>query len=152
MASFSMPARDTASAFADMRGNQVGIRVSSLAAARDWYVEKLNFRVVREAAFGDGKLAYLAPPNDDNFMIELLGDGAPPIEAPSYTDLGDSLRHAGYHHYCINVTDIEKTVAELRARQVTIVTEPFEPDGAGRKLAFFADPFGNLIELAQVIA
>ena len=86
-------------------------------------------------------------------MVELLGNGDPlPIEAPGYADLGDSLRYAGYHHFCINVTDIDATVSELRNRGVTIVTEPFKLDAISRKLAFFADPFGNLIELAEVIA
>jgi lactoylglutathione lyase/glyoxylase I family protein len=42
-------------------------------------------------------------------------------------------------------------VAELKARGVVIVTEPFQLDAISRKLAFFADPYGNLIELAQVI-
>jgi len=36
---------------------------------------------------------------------------------------------------------------------VTIVTEPFELQVIHRRrLAFIADPFGNLIELAQVLA
>ena len=75
-----------------------------------------------------------------------------PIDPPAYADLADSLRYSGYEHFCITVTDIEATVAELRARGVTIVTEPFELDAISRKLAFFADPFGNLIELAEVLA
>ena len=41
---------------------------------------------------------------------------------------------------------------KLRPRGVTIVTEPFVLPAISRKLAFFADPFGNLIELAEVIA
>jgi lactoylglutathione lyase/glyoxylase I family protein len=50
-----------------------------------------------------------------------------------------------------NVSDIEATVSELRARGVTILTEPFTLEAIRRKLAFFADPFGNLIELAEII-
>jgi lactoylglutathione lyase/glyoxylase I family protein len=46
---------------------------------------------------------------------------------------------------------MDKTVAELKARGVTIVTEPFQLDAISRKLAFFVDPFGNLIELAEII-
>ncbi|MDX8525257.1 VOC family protein [Mesorhizobium sp. MSK_1335] len=153
MANFALPTRNTNSAFADMRGHHVALRVRDLAVAKTWYVEKLDFRVVHEWPFADEQLAYLAPANDDNFMIELLGGGDPlPIDAPAYTDLGDSLRYAGYHHFCINVADIGASVAELRARGVTIVAEPFELDAIGRKLAFFADPFGNLIELAEIIA
>ena len=47
------------------------------------------------------------------------------------------------------VTDIEATVAELKRRGVTMAVEPFTLDVIRRRLAFFADPLGNLIELAQ---
>ena len=42
-------------------------------------------------------------------------------------------------------------IATLRGRGVTIVTEPFVLPAISRKLAFFCDPFGNLIELAEVL-
>ena len=152
MAEFPIPAKNTVSAFANMRGHHVALRVADYEVAKSWYVDKLDFRVVHEWPFADEQLAYLAPANDDHFMIELLGGGDPlPIDAPTYTDLGDSLRYAGYHHFCISVADIEATVAELRKRGVAIVTEPFKLDDISRKLAFFADPFGNLIELAEVV-
>jgi lactoylglutathione lyase/glyoxylase I family protein len=135
-----------------MRGHHVALRVPDFAVAKSWYVEKLDFRVVHEWPFADEQLAYLAPPNDDHFMIEILGGGDPlPIDRPPYTDLGDSLRYSGLHHLCLNVANIDATVAELRRRGVTIVTEPFWLEAISRKLAFFADPFGNLIELAEVV-
>jgi glyoxylase I family protein len=150
---FTLPSRNSNSAFADMRGHHVAVRVPDFEIAKHWYVEKLDFRVIHEWPYADEQLAYLAPANDDDFMIELLAGGEPlPIDAPAYTGLGDSLRYAGYHHFCINVSDMEATVAELRNRGITIVTEPFTLDAINRKLAFFADPFGNLIELAEVLA
>nr|WP_268841561.1 VOC family protein [Rhizobium giardinii] len=48
----------------------------------------------------------------------------------------------------MNVASVDATVENLRARGVTIVTEPFELLAISRRLAFFSDPFGNLIELA----
>lgn len=78
--------------------------------------------------------------------FELLADEA------SWTIEGNSLGWAGYHHFCLNVDSVEATVEKLRARGVTIVTEPFVLEAISRKLAFFCDPFGNLIELAEVIA
>ena len=153
MADFVPPAKNTASPFADMRGHHVAVRAPSLAEAKDFYVGKLDFRVIVEWDYADLKLAYFAPPTDDRFYIEVLGGGNTlPTEARPYTDLGDSLKYRGYHHFCINVASVDETIAKLRARGVVIVAEPFVLPAISRKLAFFADPFGNLIELAEVLA
>jgi glyoxylase I family protein len=153
MPDFTLPAKNNASPFADMRGHHVAVRTSSLAEAKDFYVGKLDFRVVKEWDFADEKLAYFAPPTDDHFLIEVLGGGDKlPTAGRPYTDLGDSLKYGGYHHFCLNVASVEETLAKLRARGVAAVSEAFELPAISRKLAFFADPFGNLIELAEVLA
>ncbi|MFK0386437.1 VOC family protein [Agrobacterium sp. NPDC090273] len=153
MADFIAPPQNKTSPFADMHGHHVAVRTPDLESAKRWYVEKLDFRVVAEWNYTDEQLAYLAPATDDNFYIEILGGGDPsPIELRPYADLGDSLKYAGYHHFCLNVTSVIDTVEELRKRGVTIMTEPFELPAISRRLAFFCDPFGNLIELAEVLA
>jgi lactoylglutathione lyase/glyoxylase I family protein len=92
------------------------------------------------------------PATDDTFFVEILGDGKPhPIPKLVYDDLGDSLRLAGCHHFCLQVASVDDTLAELRRRGVTIVTEPLELPAINRRLAFLADPWGNRIELAQVL-
>ena len=83
--------------------------------------------------------------------IEIIGDGSPQSK-PHYVNLSDSLRQAGYHHFYLNVANLDNTIAELRRRGVTIVQEAFEVEAINRRLAFFRDPLGNLIELAQIIA
>ena len=153
MPDFIPPAKNSASPFADMRGHHVAVRTPSLAEAKDFYVGKLDFRVVAEWPYADEQLAYLAPPTDDHFYIEVLSGGDKlPSEVRPYTDLGDSLKYRGYHHFCLNVASVDETLAKLRARGVVIITEPFVLPAISRKLAFFADPFGNLIELAEVLA
>jgi lactoylglutathione lyase/glyoxylase I family protein len=152
MPDFVMPPQDSASPFADMRGHHVAVRTPSLEEAKDFYVGKLDFRVVAEWDYEDEKLAYLAPPTDDHFYLEILGGGdSPPTEARPYTDLGDSLKYRGFHHFCVHVASVEETISELRARGVQIVAEPWVLPAISRKLAFFADPFGNLIELSEVV-
>jgi len=152
MADFVLPAKNTSSPFADMHGHHVAMRTPELEAAKRWYVETLDFRVVAEWDYADEKLAYIAPPNDDDFYIEILGGGEwAPEEVRPYTDLGNSLNYRGYHHFCLNVTNVNETVDQLRSRGVTIVAEPFELAAISRRLAFFSDPFGNLIELAEVL-
>jgi len=150
---FVIPPQNSASPFANLRGHHVAVRAPSLAEARDFYVGKLDFRVVAEWDFEDEKLAYLAPPTDDNFYVEVLGGGDTlPVDVRPYTDLGDSLKYGGYHHFCLHVASVEETLAELRARGVKIVAEPWVLPAISRKLAFFADQFGNLIELSEVLA
>src|SRR5215472_16248934 len=96
------PSKNTGSPFADMRAIHVGVRAPSLAQAKDFYVGKLDFRVVSEWDHRDLKLAYLAPPTDDHFYLEVL-DAANvlPSEVRPYTDLSDSLKYGGYHHFCL---------------------------------------------------
>jgi len=152
MADFTPPPKNGASPFADMRGHHVAVRTPSLAEAKAFYVKKLDFRVIAEWDYADEKLAYLAPPTDDHFYVEVLGGGNTlPAEVRPYTDLGDSLKYRGYHHFCLSVTSVDETVAKLRGRGVKIVTEPFVLPAISRRLAFFCDPFGNLIELAEVL-
>lgn len=153
MADFVPPPHNHASPFADMRGHHVAVRTPDYETVKRWYVEKLDFRVVAEWDYADQKLAYLAPPADDHFCIEILGGGEPtPRDVRPYADLGSSLVYAGYHHFCLEVASIDVTVAQLRERGVTIISEPFLVEAISRKLAFFADPFGNLIEIAEVVA
>ena len=153
MSVVKFPAKNPASKLASMAGNHVAVRVPDFEQAVNWYVEKLDFRIVHQWPYGDLKLAYVAPATDDNFTVELLSGGEPkPIPKPVYTDLGDSLRLAGYHHFCLTVASIAAAIEELRKRGVTIVTEPFYLEAINRKLAFISDPFGNLIELAEPVA
>lgn len=150
MPDFSMPLTNTQSAFATLRGNHVCFRVPDYEASKQWFIEKLDFRPVVEWPFADMQLGYLAPPNDDNSMIEVIGGGASaPGPQPLATDLVESLGGPGYHHFCFSVASVDDTLTELRRRGVTIVAEPFVLDDISRKLAFFTDPFGNLFELAE---
>ena len=117
MADFVLPERNNSSLFADMRGHHVAIRTPSLKEAKEFYVGKLDFRIVAEWPYADEQLAYLAPPTDDEFLIEVLGGGDKlPTEVRPYADLGDSLKYGGYHHFCLTVTNVDETIAKLRAR------------------------------------
>jgi glyoxylase I family protein len=145
-----IPKTNHSSPFASMKANHVAVRVPSLNEAKTWYSDTLGFRLVHEWTFGDLQLAYMAAPTDDTFFLELIGGGSPISERP-YDDLSDSLKAAGYHHLCYMVQSVDETVAELKKRGVKIVNEPFELPDISRRLAFFADPWGNLLELAEIL-
>src|SRR5262249_1771909 len=120
------PPKNPKSPLSSLTGNHVAVRVPNFDEAVRWYVDKLDFRIVHQWPYADQKLAYLAPPNDDNFSVEILAEGdPPPTPKPKYSDLGDSLRLAGYHHFCLAVSNMDETIGELRKRGVSIVAEPF---------------------------
>lgn len=84
-------------------------------------------------------------------MLDVSTDRGYSDAKAEYSDLGESLRPAGYHHLCFTVASVDETLAELERRKVRIVGEAFNLPGISRRLAFFADPWGNLLELAQVL-
>lgn len=147
---FNMPKLNPKSPLADVSGNHVGIRVPDYDAAIKWWTEKLDFRIIHQWDYADEKLAYLAPANDNSFWVEVLAGGKlnPKVK---HTDLGKSLEDAGIHHICIHVKDLDKTLKELKSRGVNTVGEPFYLEAITRKLAFISDPWGNMIELSEVV-
>lgn len=67
------PAFDSGSAFEDLRAGHSAIRTTQYAGMIKWYCEVLDFRLIREWTSGTMKLAFLALPGDNSFMIEVLG-------------------------------------------------------------------------------
>lgn len=144
------PAKNPASPFASFGGHHVGVRVPDYEAAKAWYTEKLDFRVLQEWPYGDLQLAYLSPAADDDFHLELLAGPIPHLN-PVLDDLGVSLEYGGYQHFCLHVDNVDAVRAELIRRGVDVVGEPFEIEDISRRLALFRDPWGNMIELSETL-
>ncbi|WP_433200993.1 VOC family protein [Dactylosporangium sp. CS-047395] len=145
------PSRNPASPFASMRGHHTGIRYPSFEDARSFWVDKLDWRILQTWPYGSLTLAYVMPPDQDDFHLEILaGPGAVP--QPQFTDVDESLLVNGLNHVCLSVDDVDATLAELRRRGVEIVNAPFEIDDISARLAFFRDPWGNMFELSQRLA
>lgn len=142
------PPQNSASPFASFRGHHVGLRVQDFEAARDWYVEKLDFRVLHSWAGLGLSWAYLSPAADDEFHLEIMG-GPVQRETPVLDSVIDSLSNAGFLHFCLEVDDVEAAVAELEKRGVVVTLPVMENPEISRKLAFVRDPWGNMIELSQ---
>ena len=142
------PAPVTDSPFSSMRGHHTGIRYPDFEAARAFWVDTLEWRVLQTWPYGELTLAYVMPPNQDDFHLEILaGPGA--TAQPQYPDVDASLVVHGYNHVCLSVDSVDDTLDELRKRGVEIVNPPFEIDDISARLAFFRDPWGNMIELSE---
>jgi hypothetical protein len=57
------------------------------------------------------------------------------------------LRDPGLRHLAVMVADFDAAYEQLRAREVTFLTEPFE--NQGNRLVFFSDSDGNYLHLIQ---
>jgi glyoxylase I family protein len=142
------PAQNPDSAFSSMRGHHTGIRYPDFEAARAFWVDTLEWRILQTWPYGELTLAYVSPPMQDDFHLEILaGPGAAPQAI--YADVDASLGANGFNHVCLSVDDVDATLAELRARGVEIVNPPFEIDDISARLAFFRDPWGNMFELSE---
>lgn len=137
------PDTKEASVFRDIKGWHIAIRTTKYNEMITWYEKNLDFRMVKEFNAGEMQLALIAPPGDNNFIIEVLGvkndEGSPPSEIKS-----------GYDHLCFNVTDLDATMKALKHRGIEIV-RTFEVPVIGKRVAFITDPFGNKIEFAEAL-
>ncbi len=144
------PPRVPDSPFATMRPHHTGIRYPDFEDARSFWVDKLDWRVLQTWPYGDLTLAYVLPPDDDGYHLEILA--GPGGEAQrEFADVGESLGVHGLNHVCLAVESVDDTLAALRERGVEIVDEPFELEAISARLAFFRDPWGNMFELSERI-
>jgi catechol 2,3-dioxygenase-like lactoylglutathione lyase family enzyme len=108
--------------------HHVSINVSDVPAALAFYTEVLGLTPRTDRPdFGFG-----------GAWLDVGGQQVHLIEAPVPESKGQ--------HFALRVDDLDATVAELRAKGVT-VSDP-KPVGPGRQ-AFLHDPAGNMVELNQ---
>lgn len=138
------------SPFASWKVNHAGIRVPDFEEAVAWYTNTLDFRLLRSVSLGQLTFGFVSPATDDSFSFEILaGPGA--VTRPPYVDFHDSYNLSGWHHLGIRVDNVDATVEELKRRRVDIISEPHDVAALGLRLAFFADPWANLLEVIAPI-
>jgi glyoxylase I family protein len=131
--------------FSSWKIDHAGIRVPDFDQAIDWYKEKLNFELLRSVSLRGMTFGFVAPAADHSFSFEIMG-GPGAAQRPPYEALGDSYDFQGWHHIGIRVDDVDAAIDELRLRDVMIVSEPHDVEPMKLRVAFFGDPWGNLLE------
>jgi glyoxylase I family protein len=99
----------------------------------DWYVEHLEFHINFEYA---GNYFVRA---QNGSMLEIIPSEGEPLPA--------GMKTPGIRHLAIAIDNFDEALAQLRAKNVKFVGEPFE--NQGNRLAFFEDCDGNLCHLIQ---
>jgi len=105
-----------------------------LAASEAFYVETVGMRHGFDFVNDEGRRFGVYIHAGERTFIELF-EGT----------LGERAEGQAYRHVCLEVDDIEATVAEFRARGVEVSDPKLGSDGSWQ--AWLADPDGNRIEL-----
>ncbi len=135
--------------------HHVGMSVPSLDEARRFYVDLLGFTEL--GTFDDdedinrimrlnGAAAEAAFMIFGDFKIEFFEFAAPAQERVTE----DRPVHLhGFTHICLDVTDVAALHARLSAAGMAFHSAPV--DKAGVRTVYGRDPFGNVIELQEII-
>ncbi len=145
------PVANALSSFASWKVDHVAIRVPDFDSAVAWYTQKLDFRLIRSLTLRDLTYGFFSGAGDDNFSFEVVA-GPGTDDRPAYGDLRSSLKMTGWHHIGFRVAHVDAAVDALKRRGVVIVSEPHDVAAMGIRLAFFADPWGNLFEVIQSLS
>lgn len=126
--------------------DHVGISVENLEAQTAWYCENLRLRESTPFSIPPIGLRGTFVIGEDGFALELLqkeGSG-PGLQAP---DPNTALLTHGYGHICLRVDNVDQWFDRLIAGGASERMAPKDSPEPGVRMAFVADPEGNLIEL-----
>lgn len=120
--------------------HHVAIIVSDYKKAKEFYVKKLGFKVLREN-YREDRADYKLDLQMGDCELEIFAVRNAP-ERLSYPEA------CGLRHLAFRVEDIEQTVKELNEKGIE--TEPIRTDlFTGEKMTFFKDPDGLPLELHE---
>jgi len=130
--------------------------VSDIARSRRFYTEVLGFEVVAEFDFDDANTARVMGVPDarfkgifmkrDGMRIEIIGFTNP---APERTVRKRHSNEIGHSHLSFYVTDLDATLADLRAQGVTVEDQTRAVLMNGIECCVVRDPDGFPIEIVQ---
>jgi catechol 2,3-dioxygenase-like lactoylglutathione lyase family enzyme len=117
----------------------ITLLVDDVAACREFYTTVFGLETIFEDA--DSALLKMR-----NVMLNLVTID----EEPLLIGAGAAPTPGGRVLYTINVDDADATAAGLQAHGVTLLNGPIDRPW-GRRTAAFADPAGNVWEIAQAL-
>jgi catechol 2,3-dioxygenase-like lactoylglutathione lyase family enzyme len=134
---------------AEARLDHVGLAVHDLAAAAEWYCAAFGFRrelVLRVDPIDLDIVMLLHPAHGDR--LELLHrPGSAPGLRPA--DPAEAALSEAYGHIAFAVVDLDVEYERVVGLGARGVLAPQPSPEAGVRMAFVADPEGNLVELMQ---
>lgn len=129
-----------------MRFDHLGLNVADLEAMVAWYTEALDLKVEFEFALPQFAFRGAMLVSPDGYRIELLhrAGNRPGLQAGSPVEAALT---RGYGHFALDVEDVDARYDALLAAGATDIMSPRPSPEPGVRMAYVADPEGNLIEL-----
>ncbi|WP_205943507.1 SMU1112c/YaeR family gloxylase I-like metalloprotein [Pedobacter polaris] len=123
------------------RIHHIAIICTNYSVSKDFYVNKLGFKILAEVYREERKSYKLDLAINGVYQIELFSFENP-AQRPSRPEA------AGLRHLAFEVDDVESVIEELNAKGIE--TEPIRIDEfTGKRFTFFTDPDGLPLELYQ---
>ena len=121
--------------------DHIAIISSDYQKAKDFYVDKLGFKVKREVERKDRDDFIITLEAPNGILIELFIEKNPPrrVTRPEA---------AGLRHLAFRVQDIEESVEKLNKKGIETEEIRIDPQN-GKRMIFFMDPDGLPLELHE---
>ena len=121
--------------------DHIAIISSDYQKAKDFYVDKLGFKVKREVERKDRDDFIITLEAPNGIEIELFVERNPPrrVTRPEA---------AGLRHLAFRVQDIEESVEKLNKKGIETEEIRIDPQN-GKRMTFFIDPDGLPLELHE---
>lgn len=123
------------------RVDHIHLKANDVESAAQWYVEKLNGKIIFEGQFRGSKVFYV---NIKGFNLVIFGH----LEGEEEPIPASLKSRFGVDHFGFEVDEIHKAVDDLRSKGVTILEEPWSPR-EGQYIAYLEGPDQVRIELTQ---
>ncbi|MGD0019082.1 MAG: VOC family protein [Candidatus Limnocylindrales bacterium] len=129
---------------ATYRVDHVHLKAVDVEKTARWYVDTLGARITFEADFRGSKVYYL---DFSGFTLCVFGqlEGEEGANAPIEPTLRTRF---GVDHFGFAVDDMDRAVADLRGKGVTVLEEPWSPR-PGLTICYIEGPDKARIELAH---
>jgi catechol 2,3-dioxygenase-like lactoylglutathione lyase family enzyme len=125
----------------------IGLYVRDQDEAREFYVDKLGFRVHTDARNGDYRWLTVQHPDQPSFQLGLLLPGPPVHDAGTAQTLREAVAKGAMPPLVLEVDDCRAAYERMRALGVEFTQEPVER--YGNVDAGFRDPSGNGWKMIQ---
>jgi len=128
--------------------DHVGLNVGDLPGMTRWYAEALDLKVEFEFALAGVDFGGVMLRSEDGCRIELLhrAGSQPGMQAQSPVEAALT---RGYGHFALDVPDVDRAYAALVGHGASDRMSPRPSPEPGVRMAYVADPEGNLIELVD---